>query len=232
MTGRKLSDVERWQAAGMVIGGMSYRQTAERFNVSHSIIVRLKQRVNQTRNVKERQRTWQPLKTTLCTTLDSVNEAPSIDTILIKLCVLLTMPVASATAEMPFSVLRRLKTYVRSTMKNDSLSSLGLMHILTEILKWTCTKQWRCSYLLRHKGQMLDNFKKFLSIKVIKIVLDSMLYETLKWTQIAPFWISSKKITDPLPLSRIMACTLLCLSYVPGSDRINKQISSFCLTFY
>jgi transposase len=35
-------------SAGMVIGGMSYRQTAERFNVSHSIIVRLKQRVNQT----------------------------------------------------------------------------------------------------------------------------------------------------------------------------------------
>jgi translation elongation factor EF-G len=28
-----------------------------------------------------------------------------------------------------FSVLRRLKTYVRSTMKNDRLSSLGLMHI-------------------------------------------------------------------------------------------------------
>jgi transposase len=53
MTGRKLSDVERWQAAGMVIGGMSYRQTAERFNVSHSVIVRLKQRVNQTGNVKK-----------------------------------------------------------------------------------------------------------------------------------------------------------------------------------
>ena len=48
-------------------------------------------------------------------------------------------------------------------MKNDRLSSLGLMHILTEILKWTCTKQWRCSYLLRHEGQILDNFKKFLS---------------------------------------------------------------------
>jgi transposase len=56
MTGRTLSDVERWQAAGMVIGGMSYRQMAERFNVSHSIIVRLKQRVNQTGDVKERQR--------------------------------------------------------------------------------------------------------------------------------------------------------------------------------
>jgi hypothetical protein len=132
------------------------------------------------------------LPTTLCTTLHSVNPVlyPSIDTILIKLCVLLAKPVASATAEVPFSVLRRLQTYVRSTMKNDRLSFLGLMHILIEILKWTCTKQWKCSYLLRHEGQILDNFKKFLSIKVIKIVLDSILYETLKWDQIAPFCIS------------------------------------------
>ena len=36
------------------------------------------------------------------------------------------MPVASATAEMLFSVLRRFKA---STMKNDRLYSLGLMHI-------------------------------------------------------------------------------------------------------
>ena len=44
------------------------------------------------------------LPTTLCTTLDPVNPVlyPFIDTMLIKLCVLLTMPVASATAEMPF----------------------------------------------------------------------------------------------------------------------------------
>ena len=73
--------------------------------------------------------------------------------------------------------------------------------ILTEILKWTCTKQWRCSYLLRHEGQIFDNLKKFLSIKVIKIVLDSMLYETLKWPQIAPFYILSKQNPrPPLPL--------------------------------
>jgi len=39
------------------------------------------------------------------------------------------MPVASATAKMSFSVLRRLKICVSSTMKNDRLSSLGLMHI-------------------------------------------------------------------------------------------------------
>jgi hypothetical protein len=48
MAHRKLSDAERWQAVGMVTGGMSYIKTAERFNVSHSVIVRLKQRVNQT----------------------------------------------------------------------------------------------------------------------------------------------------------------------------------------
>jgi hypothetical protein len=39
------------------------------------------------------------------------------------------MPVASATAERSFSVLKRLKTYIRSTMRNDRLSALGLMHI-------------------------------------------------------------------------------------------------------
>jgi transposase len=48
MAHRKLSDAERWQAVGMVRGGMSYIQTDERFNASHSVIVRLKQRVNQT----------------------------------------------------------------------------------------------------------------------------------------------------------------------------------------
>ena len=88
---------------------------------------------------------------------------------------LLTMPVANATAERSFSVLRRLKTYARLTMKNDRLSSLRLIYIHR-----TCTKQWKWSYMLRHEGQILDNFRKFFSIKVIEIVIDSMLYETLK----------------------------------------------------
>ena len=43
--------------------------------------------------------------------------------------IMLTMPVTSTTAERSFSVLRRLKTYVRTTMNNDRLSSLALMHI-------------------------------------------------------------------------------------------------------
>jgi len=53
MACRKLSYAERWQTVGMVRGGMSYRLTAgEGFNVNHSVIVRLKQRVNQTGSVK------------------------------------------------------------------------------------------------------------------------------------------------------------------------------------
>ena len=39
------------------------------------------------------------------------------------------MPVANTTAERSFSVLRCLTNYVRSTRKNDRLSSLGLVHI-------------------------------------------------------------------------------------------------------
>ena len=73
------------------------------------------------------------LPTTLCTTLHSAN--PSIDTILIKLCVLLPMPVASATGERSFSVLRCLKDYARSTIKNVSLSPLGLVDIHRDMCK-------------------------------------------------------------------------------------------------
>jgi hypothetical protein len=54
----------------------------------------------------------------------------------------------------------------------------------------------------KRRRKVMDNFKKFLSIKVIKIVLDSMLFETLKWPQIAPFCISSKQITDCLDIRR------------------------------
>ncbi|CAC5402554.1 unnamed protein product [Mytilus coruscus] len=64
------------------------------------------------------------MPTSLCETLDEVSPVlyPSVDTIL---SIMLTMPETSATAERSFSVLRRLNTYVRSSMKNDRLSSLA-----------------------------------------------------------------------------------------------------------
>lgn len=55
---------------------------------------------------------------------------PSIWNILL---ILLTMPVATATAERSFSVLRRIKNFLRTTMGESRLSSLGLMHIHREI---------------------------------------------------------------------------------------------------
>ena len=47
--------------------------------------------------------------------------------------VLFTMPVATAAAERSFSVLLRVKTFLRTTMNQDRLSALGLMHIHREV---------------------------------------------------------------------------------------------------
>lgn len=46
--------------------------------------------------------------------------------------VLLSMPVSTATAERSFSSMRRLKTYLRSTMTTERMSGLGLLHIHRE----------------------------------------------------------------------------------------------------
>lgn len=48
------------------------------------------------------------------------------------LCVLTAMPVATATAERSFSTMRRVKTYLRSTMSTKRLSGLGLLNIYRE----------------------------------------------------------------------------------------------------
>jgi hypothetical protein len=45
------------------------------------------------------------------------------------LLTLLTMPVSTAPSERSFSAMRRIKTYLRSTMKNERLSSIGILHI-------------------------------------------------------------------------------------------------------
>lgn len=47
--------------------------------------------------------------------------------------ILLSMPVTSATAERSFSALKRVKTYLRSTMVEDRLNGLSLMHVHPEI---------------------------------------------------------------------------------------------------
>ena len=98
----------------------------------------------------------------LCTTLGSVNPVlyPSIDTIL---CVLFSMPAASVTAKMSFSVLRRLKTCVSSAMKNDRLFSLGLMHIHRDF-EVDLYKAMEVFVSAKTEWHIFDNFKIFLSI--------------------------------------------------------------------
>jgi hypothetical protein len=45
------------------------------------------------------------------------------------LLTLLTIPVFTAASERSFSAMRRIKTYLRSTMKNERLSSISILHI-------------------------------------------------------------------------------------------------------
>ncbi|PIK36824.1 putative 52 kDa repressor of the inhibitor of the protein kinase-like [Apostichopus japonicus] len=64
----------------------------------------------------------------ICETLRHANSDlyPNIS---VALTVLLTMPISSATAERSFSAMRRIKNYMRSTMNEERLSGLALMHI-------------------------------------------------------------------------------------------------------
>ena len=49
--------------------------------------------------------------------------------IYVILKVLLTMPVSTASAERSFSVMKRLKTYLRNTMGTERMTSLALLNI-------------------------------------------------------------------------------------------------------
>ena len=55
---------------------------------------------------------------------------PSISTVLL---ILYTMPASTATTERSFSVLRRLKTYLRTTILQDRLTSLAVLHVHRDI---------------------------------------------------------------------------------------------------
>ena len=63
----------------------------------------------------------------LTETLQHANPDPYPNVVTI-ITILLTMPVSTATPERSFSTMRRVKTYLRSTMKRERLSALALMH--------------------------------------------------------------------------------------------------------
>jgi len=78
---------------------------------------------------------WQNVTEKPSTLIDTLKHAkPELyPNIHIAVKVLLTMPVTSATAERSFSALKRIKTYLRSTMVEDRLNGLSLMHVHPEI---------------------------------------------------------------------------------------------------
>ena len=67
---------------------------------------------------------------TLCEIMNTVTVSRSMfDQVSKLLKIVLTVPVTSSTAERSFSTLRRLKTYIRSTMAQKRLNNLMLLHI-------------------------------------------------------------------------------------------------------
>ena len=58
---------------------------------------------------------------------------PGFENIKVSLRILATLPITSYECERSFSALRRLKNYNRSTMKNERLNGLALMHVHKDI---------------------------------------------------------------------------------------------------
>ena len=63
----------------------------------------------------------------LSATLKDTNKTLYPD-IFICLVVLITMPVSTASAERQFSIMRRVKNYMRSTMSTERMSGLAVLH--------------------------------------------------------------------------------------------------------
>ena len=67
-------------------------------------------------------------------------------------CIALTVPVTSATAERSFSALKRIKTYLRSTMGQERLSHISIISIQRELSKFI------------DYDEVLDNFATYFAV--------------------------------------------------------------------
>ncbi|XP_065068530.1 52 kDa repressor of the inhibitor of the protein kinase-like [Rhopilema esculentum] len=74
----------------------------------------------------------QPLPTTLASLLSSIDQLtfPNIYT---AMKIAATLPVTSCSCERSISILRRLKTYLRNTMRQSRMSALAMIHVHREI---------------------------------------------------------------------------------------------------
>ena len=66
----------------------------------------------------------------------------------------MTMGVSSASAERSFSSLRRIKTYLRTTMSQERLSNLALLYVERDISTqlWDCLDDIIAEFAQKHKN--------------------------------------------------------------------------------
>lgn len=80
--------------------------------------------------------------------------ADSLPNIKVLLQLLCTLPVTTSTAERTFSALRRLKTYLRSTMTEERLNGLALLHIHQDISNIMKAEDVLDVYVRKHKRKL------------------------------------------------------------------------------
>ena len=67
---------------------------------------------------------------------------------------MMVLPVTSCEAERSFSTLRRLKTYLRTTMSQERLNGLALLNVYNSTTYIPATVQIRTKYLKKHRRLM------------------------------------------------------------------------------
>ena len=84
------------------------------------------------------------------------------DQVVTILKLILIMPAINATSERSFSALRRVKTYLRSTMGQDRLNDLMLLHVHKDITDNLNVKEVINCYVkdLEHRLRFFGKFHK------------------------------------------------------------------------
>ena len=72
-----------------------------------------------------------------------------------KLLHLLLMPVTSATAERSFSGLRRMKTFVRTSMSQDQLNSIAILHVHKALTREIDISKAAAKFISRSEHRLL-----------------------------------------------------------------------------
>lgn len=84
----------------------------------------------------------------------AIKHSSDLPNITVLLHIICTLPVTSSTAERSFSALRRVKTYLRSTMSEDRLNGLASLHIHREIASNIDADEVLKQFAKKHKRKL------------------------------------------------------------------------------